>query len=55
VRVEHLVDALEPEVRHPDEIEVRVSERDPEAAHPLHRPEGYLGLPQELVPFSKAS
>jgi hypothetical protein len=31
VRVQHLVDAVEPEVRHPHEIEVRIAERDAEA------------------------
>ena len=35
VRVEHLVDALEAEVRHPDVVEVRVAERDAEG--PLAR------------------
>ena len=50
VRVQHLVDAVEAEVRHPDVVEVRVAERDAEG--PLGRDgrERHLGL--EVLPVS---
>jgi hypothetical protein len=49
--VEHLVDGLEAEVRHPDEVEVRVGEGDPDLAPPLRGAEADLGLAKALVAF----
>ena len=54
VGVEHLVDALEAQVRHPDEVEVGVAERDAEGARALDRREGHLGLAQGFVSFAEA-
>ena len=44
--VEQSVDALEPEVRHPDEIEIGVDHRHPEGSGVLLRPKGDLGAAQ---------
>jgi hypothetical protein len=42
---------VEPEVRHPDEIEVRVAERDAEAPGLLDLLERDLGLPVSAMAF----
>ena len=51
MRVQHLVDAVESEVRHPDEIEVRIAQRDAEASGLLDGLERDFSFPVSAVAF----